>query len=563
MQLNEYFSILNLSNLLIFLIVFIIFDSLGLFFAKFIKPDNSLRLTFWIWGMGIFTFLLFLMHLFLPLKSIYIWILLIISALASFQNYIKQRGIHTLISRAIKFPFPLIVLLIILKPLFFLLSAPPYYADEMNYQLYSPARLLLENRWPFISSIGTNIAPSLYEMIPKSLNSVYWALFSLTQTYAVARLLHFLIVFSVIYTIAIILRKRINFAASIIYSVFALLLSANFIYFSTLGYVDAAPAVLANLFLILIADFLAQPSEKKLYSAAVIFGLMIGMKYTITLFGLTVILSGFILILVVDRNKNLLKLKSLLRNHSHKLRKSIFIFSLIIILFGGYWYFKNLLISGNPIYPLFFKCLYGWSCGVRSAFFSGWSFPFDYTHAPNILMELFQNSSGFVYSTFIVVIFTLIFSLISKNRYTLFLSLLIFFSVVLEIVLSKSITGFVLRYYFHWLLLIPLILIMPFALFNLEKKHLFVQKKILFPLIILFLLYPAMVLTRNIKRFYEGDYVPGYVRNYAMHRISLNDWFDYYYPQMNNFIRWCSEKKSMQNIVLIDPTSSGTRQKME
>lgn len=564
MELSQYFAQLNIFNLSVFLLSFIIFDSLGSRIAFYIKPPQYMRLTYWIWGMGLFALALFLLHLLLPFRKEYIWLILLLFSLISVPSYIKNKNLFTLISEVKSFIFPIFILFILFKPIYFLISAPPYYADEMNYQFYPPARLFIEAKWPFLSSVGGAASPSLYEMIPKTLNTIYWAFFSLTGTYVVARLVHFFIVYSVLYTISIFIAKNINKTAGIVYSIFGLLLSANYIYFSTLGYVDAAPASLSILFLILIVDYLAKPQKGKLYPASIILGLMVGMKYTISIFALTTILTAVLISLYTRRKKILsISFKSLKLLFPKNI-KILGILSIITLIFGGYWYLKNLLISGNPIYPIFFKCMYGWQCGVGNTFFSGWSFPFDILHAWNILMELFQSNAGFFYSTFILLIVSIIMSLIYKLKYSILLTATIISSIFLEIALSRNNTGFVSRYYFHWLLLIPLILTLPLTLLNI-KKIAPLHKIIFISSIVLLLFFPAIVLTKNIKRLYEGDYVPGYVRNYSMHRINMNNWLDYYYPAMNEFIKWCGNKRPMQDILVIDPnliwysTESGMR----
>lgn len=127
-------------------------------------------------------------------------------------------------------------------------------------------------------------------------------------------------------------------------------------------------------------------------------------------------------------------------------------------------------------------------------------------------------------------------------------------TVIIEIFLSKNISGFELRYYFHWLLLIPLILILPLGIVNRLKTRNIPLKPILFMIyIVILILTVGPVVKKNINRLYEGDFVYGYVRNYATRRINLDQWLDYYYPEMSEFIRWCGKKGPMKDILLIDP----------
>ncbi len=555
MQLADFFSQLNPQNLVIFFVVFIIFDAIGSNIAHLIKPPNYLRITYWIWGLAFFNFIWFLLHFLLPFRSPYVWLSLVIFGILSIPTYIRNKGMHTLFEAIIKYPYLLILLTLAIKPLYFLLSAPPYYGDEMIYHFYSPARLNLETSWVFLSSINTSFGPSLYEMIPKLLNMSYWLMFSLTKTYATARLLHFLIVFSSVYSVSVFLRKNTSLFVSILYTFLSLYLSAFFLQFSTLGYVDAGAAAFAILFLITIADLFITKKKSNLYASGVILGITIGMKYTILAFLFSVILISIVLA-VFSYHKDIYSIirkllrRSLRRHYTFLYFNTLFLISIM----GGYWYIKNFLMSGNPIYPFFFKCLHNWQCATGFNLFAGWAIPLDWKHYPQIKSIIFQGSNEFYYVTLISLILTIIGSRIVKKNRIYLTSLIITFSIITEIFLSKNISGFELRYYFHWVLLIPLILVLPFGLITGLKIHHNYFKQTLFIAYIFILLYAiGPVAKNNIKRLYEGDFVPGYVRNYSTNRISLNQWIDYYYPKMNNFIHWCGNKGTMKDVLVIDP----------
>ena len=546
MNLSEFFHALNLYNITIFIFCFLIFDAIGFKIAKYLKTPGFLRLTNWIWGLGIFIFIWFLLHAFIPFHQNYVIFSLIILAILFIPSYIKQGGIIDLGKTMLKFLLPFLLLILVFKPLSFLLSAPPWYADEMNYQFYSPARIFLENHWPFLD-FSSNSSPGLYEMIPKFLNTGYWLMFSLTKTYATARLLHFLIVFSAIYAIASFFKTKFNTVSAVFYATATFLFSPHFFLYSTLGYVDAAAAIFSILFLISVANFLQERRVGNLYACAIIFGLTIGMKYTILAFLGSVTVTGILIYIFINRKK-----LTGLFNISHFLT-SIKI-GLLISLFGGYWYIKNLIISGNPIYPFVFKCFHNWSCATSYDYFAGWAIPLDLPHFENIKMALFQESNFMFYITLITLLFTTLYAIHFKIRKLLFIIILIISALLIEITISSKISGFELRYFYHWLLLIPLALTLPFGLLfvkNIKPRKEFTA---LLLLVLTLVISSSGINTyKSIKRLYEGDYVPGYIRNYTRSRISLNQWINYYYPQMSEYIKWCGKERKMQDILIIDP----------
>lgn len=555
MQLSDFFATLNFYNLSIFFLVFLILDAIGFRIALVIKPPQYLRITFWIWGLSVLVFVWFFLHFFLPFWTQYIWFSLIILGIFSISPYLKNNGLPSFIDAIFKYPYPLILLIIAAKPLYFLLSAPPYYGDEMIYQFYSPARIFWENSWNFLGNINSVSAPNLYEMIPKFLNVGYWLIFSLTKTYATARLLHFLIVFSCFYAISIFLRKSVSLFVSLSYLFLTLYLSASFLHFSTLGYVDAGAAAFAALFLITVVDLLMIKKKNSLYASAVVLGITIGMKYTILAFLFSVILIGLIVAAFSYKKLIHTDIKKIFVGVFRKRQQFVFFNTLLLAaIFGGYWYIKNFLMSGNPIYPFFFRCLHSWKCATGFGFFSGWAIPLDWQHFPLIKDIIFQSSNVFFYSVILSLILAIVGSRIFKIKLIQIISLLITLSVITEILLSNKTSGFELRYYYHWVLLIPLVLVLPFAILIKFKTSLIYLKSTLF-IVFLFILFSTAgpVAYRNIKRLYEGDFVYGYVRNYATGRIGLNQWIDYYYPQMNDFIKWCGKKGPHKDVLVIDP----------
>ncbi len=545
MQLSDFFATLNIYNLSIFFLSFIIFDAAGVNVACFIRPGSYLRYIYWIFGLALFIFVWFILHFFIPFWPVYVWISLIIFGLLSLPLYLKNKGPLTLIQAFIRFPYPLLIIPLIFKPIYFLVNSPPFYTDEMAYHFYSPIQLMLENQWPFWPATS---APSLYAMMPKTLDTAFLIMFSITKTYATARLLHFLLVFSSFYVMAGYCWQKIGKLPALIFTfLMPLLTVSTFWAASTWGYVDAGASILAVLFLITIADFINKPGKHGLFTAAVIGGLAVSIKNTtVAFFGSVSAVSAILFLIIYHRT----------------IRKKIFnktlliIMSLTILFFiisGGYWYLKNFLITGNPLYPFVFPCWYGWPCGKARGFFQAWAMAIDKAHFDVIKNILFQNNSFLFFLTVSSVILGYIGGLITKNRIIKYLIFIITGSVILEIIISKNITGFELRYYYHWFLLIPILLVLPFEIFSKLKN---IPMAIVFVYFIYFIAFgysAGNVVGKNLMRIYEGDFVPGYIRNYAMHRIGLSEWLDYYFPKLSDFVKWCGEKRPLQEVVVLDP----------
>lgn len=540
MQLTDFFAPLNLQNIGIFIFIFFILDAIGTKIASIVKSPTYLRLTYWIWGLAIVIFIWFIAHFILPFWPIYVWLTFLILAIIFLPSYLKAKKWGSLIGEIIRFPYPLFALIIVAKPIYFLLSAPPFYTDELAYHFYSPARIILENSWPFLSG------PGLYSMMPKFLDTSFLLMFSLTKTYATARLLHFLIVYSSIYAIGIYLRYRVNLISGITYIFLTPLISPLFLISSTQGYVDAGAAIFSILFLTTLTDFVVKRERKYLYAASIIFGITISAKYTILAFLGSVTLIAFTILLI----SNFRKLINIVLKFDIVLKAITLIF-----LFGGYWYAKNFIMTGNPIYPFLFKCFQGIKCQTGFDYFSSWAIPLDITHFLLIRSLIFQKSNILLLGTFASLTFAFLLSLILKHKNTRYLAFLITLSVFLEILVSKSISGFELRYFYHWVLLIPLSLSLPFVIFS-KNKLIPRRSNYLFGILIftLLVLFAGNIFKNNIKRIYEPDFVPGQIRNYAMRRINLIDWIDYYYPKFADFIKWCGERKPMVDILVADPS---------
>jgi hypothetical protein len=548
MELSQFFSPLNPLNLLIFIVTMFFFDTTGFFFSKMLDFPKFLRAVYWIFGLGIFIFVWFMLHFFLPFKNVYIWITMAILALPTLPTYIKSGGPITLFKEFILFPFPLLFILFIAKPIFYVLSLPPFIWDEAAYHFYSPARLITETSWQFTIPLNPR-ALSFYDMIPRLLDTAFVLIFSVSKTYATARLLHFFLYFSSIFAIGRFLQQKVGFLASLIYSFFALFLVGNLLLGATSGYIDSGAAVLVLLFLITMVGYIVDKKKGYLYAAATIFGIAIGIKYTTLVFLVPITFVFFIIIITLNR-------KWLIEKFFPKPWRLIintrwFLLLIIIPLtFGGYWYIKNYLISGNPIYPFIFPCKNDFTCSQSSDFFLGWAKNLDFEIFKS---TVFQNSELLYKTTLSALIATILLSPLIKNVYPRTLSIMISIGVFFEFVIVRNYLGFLPRYFGHWQLMVPLALSLPFSFTRSNKTGSVLS--MLTALTFIYLVYQSAwgFATGFIDKAREVDYIDAETRSYSRNRISLDRWLILNFPKTHDLIKWCGEKGEMKTLLVADP----------
>ncbi|MCL5409254.1 MAG: hypothetical protein M1607_00160 [Patescibacteria group bacterium] len=548
MQLADYFAPWNITNFLIFILVFFTFDSLGFVIAYKLQLPNFLRLTNWFIGAAILVCIWFILHFFLPFSNLYVFASVLFLLIPSLPIYIRKGGPQSLIKTTASFPYPLIILLLVSQRLFLLTSLPPYAWDEMAYHFKSPAQLLLENSWSF--SLNTDV----YTMVPKMMEVSYWLLFSLSKTYVLARMYHLLIFISGIYTIALFIKKNLGLIPALVYSLLAFLLTQSILIDATTGYIDVAAAVFVNLFFICLLGWIIYTSWSYFYAVVIFFALAISVKYTVLGSLLALILITPFVYLGANRGK-ISFILSYLKQYRSYLEK-IFIALIIAIIFGGYWYIKNIIATGNPIVPFFFPCSYGLSCGSENEFFSGWTIPFDFQHIPQLIDTIFQQNTLFLKTFLASLVFSFTASLVFKNKIVILILVSTLLAISIEFLLSMKISGFLPRYYYHWYLLIPLLISLAF--YSNQKIHTS-SFQIYFMFIsllsLLLLSTTGVIMAKNVLKLNSHNFMPdeNMVRNYAEGKLSINGWVNGKFPNMGQTINWCGEKRPLTELYFADP----------
>ena len=151
---------------------------------------------------------------------------------------------------------------------------------------------------------------------------------------------------------------------------------------SASGYIDTGAAATALLYFVTMTGYVVNKERGYLLAGMSLFGMAIGIKYTT----LTFLIPATILFLTTFITLNHQKLLRMFNKGFQKtisMNKWILLLFILPLIFGGYWYIKNFIVSGNPVYPLIFHCKNNLVCGQTSEFFLGW--------AKNLDFEVFKN----------------------------------------------------------------------------------------------------------------------------------------------------------------------------
>ncbi|MBT4359089.1 MAG: hypothetical protein HOD22_04010, partial [Candidatus Pacebacteria bacterium] len=224
----------------------------------------------------------------------------------------------------------LVISLLILASLYLSAMQPPHATDELHYH-FPQARSVVETGkvgWSFDGHY-------FYGNIPKFMEVVF-ATGLAVQGYQLAHLFNFLIMIGFLLVVfGVINRVSGKKAASL--AVLLLLLFEDFTWNATVGFVDSATVAYEISALLIFLVWLV--AKKKQQSWLVIAGSLMGVAMAIkyspvpTIFFVLILLLGF-------RKKQAIK--------------DLFLFGLPALLFGGYWYLKNLILFGNPFFPMYF-----------------------------------------------------------------------------------------------------------------------------------------------------------------------------------------------------------------
>jgi len=435
LHLGDFFAPLNISNLLIFFFFVACCEIIGYRLARLFigRIPYFLRGATWLLGLGIVVFIYFLSHYFVPYSFPTILFVLIVLLVPSLKYYIDEKGLKSLSDFLRNNKLPLFIVLLVLPQVFVKSSQPPWVWDEMAYHYISPNTLYFEKVWDTGSSL------------PRLLDTAFISLFSLTKTYSVARLLSFSIFITFLITTYSFLKQRFGIAIAMAYFVMALFYRENFLLWSTFGYVDIGTMSFVMIGFISFLDYFRDKNFSSLQFSFAFFGMAIGSKFSaLTQFLSFLLISAFLIL--KRKDTSILKRKKLLAG------------GILALLLGGYWYIKNLILTGNPIYPILFECRLE-NCETISF---GYTTPFIISNISTIYSRIFLYDKFLQAVLIVSIVLSLAFGLKKIKNVVLFILLY----VAIEIILIRNIAGYDGRYFYHWATFSILILVAPLTVLD-------------------------------------------------------------------------------------------------
>jgi len=532
LKLSDFFQPLGLLTLIYFFISFIFFDAVGVFIVdKFIKlREETFRVVSWLVGFGFFVFLWFCLSFIITPGKTEIVTSVVLLTIVVLPNYILNKKYISLITFLWENKVSLLVIAPFLPAVFVKASLPPYYGDEMAYHFIAPSAL-------------RNLAPitypgGIYADLPRILDFFWQQVFTVFKTYSIARLFHFTILASSMIYVYAVLRKNFSLLVGLSFVFIFFSLPQDIVLTSTLGYIDVGAYSFLLIGLVSAFDFLITKKPETLILSFVFWAMNLGTKYT----GVSSFIVFFFSISVY--------LFIFKKEYKNIFKSSLFVKLLIsLVLFGGYWYIKNFILYGNPIFPFIFNC---WGthvevCPALGGFFGDWTTKINIQNIPLILKSLLAKN----YILQIMAGVSPLFLLFANNKKSKFIALMVFVAVALELLILKYFSGFYVRYQQHLQLYLILSTIISLTS-DYKNTIVFALSRVALAMILLSSVYTYFYVVRNTNslRFLNWDEI-----NYSLGKADIYQWIDQKFPTMNNVIKWCEESPDgkVRQLARFDP----------
>ncbi len=515
--LTDFFQPLNILTLSYFAGLIVFFDILGSYvkhlFIKDKNVDSETRLVNWLIGLAFFVFIWFLAgYVFEPNRT-HLLISVALLLVVTLPGYLKRRDYLALVRIAKMLTVPALLVLPILPATLVSASLPPYYSDEMAYHFISPYAMLhqLNTFWSVTTGTLANV--------PRLMDTFYILTFSLTYTYSVVRLMIFFALVSALFTTFVFIKRNMGNLSAFIFILIFLSLPLNLPMDATVGYVDVPAYSFMLIGLMLGIGYIVIKSKDYLVLSSIFWAMAIGTKYTI--FMPFVIYTAVMSIFFILTKKTM-------RASFDKGFIVRLLFALMI--FGGYWYVKNFVVFGNPIYPFLFPCWgkFASYCSVSTAaVFGSWATPINMTTFYPIIKQLLPGNVVLYLAAAISSVVILLFG----DRSTKRVFAIIFSLFVLEVAYLKFFSGFYVRYQQHLTFLLIFVIVLLTAA-KLNKRF---ARFIQYSVITLVIASSLISYVKNI----EGTKIGLKEKNYALGKSTIHDWIEYILPADTRIAAWC------------------------
>lgn len=526
LKLSDFFQPLNLVNLLSFISALIFFDVIGTSIKRWFVTNDKVnletRIVNWLMGLGFFIFLWFLLGFFIVPTQANILISVLVLLGVSLPWYLKDKSYLPLLRLIKPLIIPIILILPFLPPTFVRASLPPYLWDEMAYHFISPYASLhgLSQFWQFNGG--------LYANLPRLIDTLYILAFSVTRTYSVVRLIQFAVFVSTLFTTFLLVKRLMGKVSAFLFVLILLSLPLELPYITTIGYVDLPALCFLLLGLVFGMVFLFSGTKKDyLVLSSVFWAMSVGTKYT-TLISFGAFIISFLLIYWI---KN--------RDFSRIFDKK-FLLKIVIglIIFGGYWYIKNFVVYGNPIYPFLFPCWgkFASDCATGASFFGTWTLAVN-SHTFYKIIQLLLPQNNLLP---LALLASSIFIFFSGNQKSKFMLIMLILAFGVEIVVLKYFSGFDGRYQRHLMLILVLIIVLSASvkLRNLKLKMVRVV------LILILAFSCVFYYVQNVRELYNPDFLKPQLIEYALGKENIYEWLNYIFPDTSAAVVWCENPKN-------------------
>jgi hypothetical protein len=257
-------------------------------------------------------------------------ILPLAKSLISHLKNLVQEYKHNLVALA-----AIVLCIITLGSLYLTAMQPPYTSDELHYHL-PEVKQIVETQKIDLKFGGH----PFYGNIPKLMEIVF-AIGSTLSSYQLSHALNFMVFLGFIVVVFGFVIKYYGVKTAS-FSILLLSWFDDLTWNATSGFIDAATTSFEISALLFILDWTVKKSRLSFFISAALIGIAASMKYS------PLPTATFILgIIVFDTLRNNQK-------NISKILKNLIPYILIALLFGGFWYIKNLIILENPFYPLYF-----------------------------------------------------------------------------------------------------------------------------------------------------------------------------------------------------------------